>query len=222
MNHFDLLCKDGSRKPLSEFRTCNWGEAPTNAIVVSSATSIDDRLLYQKFLDKISEIYKNTSLSGTPYNNNYDDNQPAYDAFGNRVARQTYTDYNRNGFGGSPADYDPYNNRQNGPNLYGNYDNNRNPYGDPFGQDPNIFNPNRYGVNIDPYGPVKNEFDGTNDLQPSVNYDDEEIQLNDTAKYEYFTFFESVPRFGNQSNLMFQVCSHNFFLVYVYVFVFLF
>ncbi|KRT83633.1 hypothetical protein AMK59_4766, partial [Oryctes borbonicus] len=196
---FQLLCKDGTRKSIDEFRTCNWGEVPTNAIVVSSAAPIQDRVIYQKFLDKVADLYKNSSRGQSNYDSNYDNNQQQFDQFGNRVARQVYQDYRQSG-------YDQYGPRDEySPN--GNYDNNRKPYQDPFGQDPYLLNPNKYGINIDPYGPVANEFDG---LPNEPTIDEEEAQLNDT-KYEVFTFYESIPRFGNQTNLLFQDTTRQFY-----------
>lgn len=188
-DQFQLLCKDGSKKPINQFKTCNWGEVPTNAIVVSSATLLEDRVLYQKFLDKIVTLYTNTSRG---LQTNYDNPQPEYDSFGNRVRRQVYQDSNR---------YDPYND---------NRGYNRNPYQDPFGENPNLLNPNRYGVNIDPYGPVSNEYDGRPEDLPGNGYDDDDINKYNDTKYEYFTFYESIPRFGNQTNLLFQVSSFRF------------
>ncbi|GJQ87813.1 putative ferric iron binding protein [Trypoxylus dichotomus] len=205
---FQLLCKDGSRKSIDQFRTCNWGEVPTNGIVVSSATPAQDRLIYQKFLDEVASVYKNSSSRQSNYDSNYDSNQPQYDQFGNRVARQVYQDYNRNPYDDSnrQSDYDQYG-RTNDYNQYGSFGNNRKPYLDPFGQDPNLLNPNKYGVVIDPYGPVANEFDG---LPNGPSIDEDEARLNDT-KYEVFTFYESIPRFGNQSNLLFQDTTRQFY-----------
>jgi len=46
----ELLCEDGSRRPISEFSDCNWGLAPTDAIVTTSAKSSSTRILYQNWL----------------------------------------------------------------------------------------------------------------------------------------------------------------------------
>ncbi|VVC43089.1 Transferrin,Transferrin family, iron binding site,Transferrin-like domain [Cinara cedri] len=53
----ELLCVDGSRRPISEFNRCNWGTAPTDAIVTTSAKTSADRMSYQKWLQKIIELY---------------------------------------------------------------------------------------------------------------------------------------------------------------------
>lgn len=41
---------DGSRRPINEYQTCNWGMAPTDAIVTTSAKSSATRLMYQNWL----------------------------------------------------------------------------------------------------------------------------------------------------------------------------
>lgn len=46
----ELLCEDGSRRPISEFRNCHWGLAPTDAILTTSAKSSSTRILYQNWL----------------------------------------------------------------------------------------------------------------------------------------------------------------------------
>ncbi|KAI4460422.1 transferrin [Holotrichia oblita] len=87
--------------------------------------------------------------------------------FGNRVARQVYPNYNQYNRG--------------------------NPCENPFSENPNLLNPKQYGVNIDPYGPVVNEYDGRQFTENK--FEDDDFKYNDT-KYEYFTFSESIPRFG--------------------------
>lgn len=52
----ELLCVDGSRRPISEFHSCNWGTAPTDAIVTTSAKTSSDRMAYQKWLQVTSII----------------------------------------------------------------------------------------------------------------------------------------------------------------------
>lgn len=53
----ELLCEDGSRRPISEFSNCNWGLAPTDAIVTTSAKSSSTRVLYQKWLEVFFQIF---------------------------------------------------------------------------------------------------------------------------------------------------------------------
>jgi len=41
---------DGSRRPISEFKNCNWGPVPTDAIMTTSAKSSSARISYQRWL----------------------------------------------------------------------------------------------------------------------------------------------------------------------------
>lgn len=104
---FELLCRDGRRVPVSEFRQCNWGIIPSDAIVTSSARNALERKKYQKFLKKIVELYSDgfkddsqtqglTGNRGNNYNNdnNYGRNNP-YD---NNYNSNPYDPYNRNRF----------------------------------------------------------------------------------------------------------------------------
>lgn len=56
-DQFELLCKDGSRQPVSEYRQCNWGAVPSHAIVISSAKPSHERHRYERFLTRASELY---------------------------------------------------------------------------------------------------------------------------------------------------------------------
>lgn len=49
-DQLQLLCKNGQRVPVSEYLNCNWGMVPTNALVTSSARTIEERKKYQRFL----------------------------------------------------------------------------------------------------------------------------------------------------------------------------
>ncbi|TMW49238.1 hypothetical protein DOY81_005693 [Sarcophaga bullata] len=99
---FELLCTDGRRAPISEYRQCNWGLIPSDAIVTSSARNALERKKYQKFLMKIVELYSDylkdepqaQGLNGKT--NNYGSNN-----FGNN---NYYNDRN------SPYDNNLYNN----------------------------------------------------------------------------------------------------------------
>lgn len=95
---FELICKDGSRRPIDDFRACNWGSVPTNAIVTSSATNVEDRLKLQKFLAKAAQLY-------SPNNNTFSNNQ-------NRNPLG-YENVNRNTFGPQQkVEYDAFGNRR--------------------------------------------------------------------------------------------------------------
>jgi hypothetical protein len=47
---FELLCQDGSRRPVDDYQSCNWDVVPTHAIVTTSAKSAELRKNYQRFL----------------------------------------------------------------------------------------------------------------------------------------------------------------------------
>jgi len=47
---FELLCQDGSRRPVDEYQSCYWDVVPTHAIVTTSAKSAELRKNYQRFL----------------------------------------------------------------------------------------------------------------------------------------------------------------------------
>ena len=221
---FELLCRDGSRATIDKYQTCNWGMIPTNAIVASSVSSIDERRKYQTFLQRIVELYgAPTSTLPQPspppnfdYNeNNYAD-RSGYDGMDNR------TRYKRQGLGDFRTYQDKDNNRlglpQNRYDQYGRSDENR--YNDPYrnnypngrdyDRDPNYIQPHdinsdRYGVNIDPYGP-RIPYIGTDGREGDGRYDeDSRGRNNETMLYEVFNMFESIPRYGIHGNLMFQV-----------------
>jgi len=56
-DQLELLCKNGERMPVSEYLKCNWGMVPSNALVTSSARSIEDRKRYQRFLQSAVKHY---------------------------------------------------------------------------------------------------------------------------------------------------------------------
>jgi len=47
---FELLCQDGSRRPVDEYQSCHWDVVPTHAVVTTSAKSAELRKHYQHFL----------------------------------------------------------------------------------------------------------------------------------------------------------------------------
>lgn len=42
-DQFELICRDGTRRPVKESEECNWGRVPADAIVTSSAASVEQR-----------------------------------------------------------------------------------------------------------------------------------------------------------------------------------
>ncbi|XP_043461748.1 melanotransferrin isoform X2 [Leptopilina heterotoma] len=111
-NDYELLCLDGSRRPVDEYRICNWGEIPSRAIVTSSATNHFTRKLYQRFLEKAARRY-----STERHNSTYDYNsRPDYSSNNNSgYDRRKYYGNNNNN---NPSGYSNYDN----PNEFGNMD----------------------------------------------------------------------------------------------------
>jgi len=54
---FELLCLDGSRASLDEYKICSWGVAPGHFVIVSSAMELSERKAVQKFLTKAVQRY---------------------------------------------------------------------------------------------------------------------------------------------------------------------
>ncbi|KAF5292435.1 hypothetical protein FQA39_LY13982 [Lamprigera yunnana] len=210
--NFELLCKDGTRRPLNDYRVCNWGLVPGNAIVTTSASAYEVRRKYQKFLRTVAEMYSRFPNNGSHpmKDDTYYDNRDRdeYDQHENRVRykRQNYDPQN-----------DPYGNNNN----MGSYDSdqnrdsfNRDAGRDPFVRDPHNINKNQYGVNVDPY---------STDLNYNRNdetYRDNRINHTRTdyrpygrpniSYYETFNIFESMPKYGTHANLLFQDTTINF------------
>ncbi|CAH1375090.1 unnamed protein product [Tenebrio molitor] len=97
---FELLCTDGSRRPVDDYLSCNWGRVPSDAIVTSSAVSFEDRRKYQLFLEKAGERYKYVGPDRDYQDTRHDGREPQYDQFGNKIEEQ----------------YDQYGNRVNEEN----------------------------------------------------------------------------------------------------------
>lgn len=63
-DQFELLCPNGSRQPVSEYRQCNWGAVPSHAIVISSAKLTPERHRYERFLTRAGELYSHKKNLG--------------------------------------------------------------------------------------------------------------------------------------------------------------
>lgn len=190
-----MLCKDGSRRSINDYRSCHWGVVPANAIVTSSAKVYEDRRKYQKFLEKVAEIY---AFNNTPIIDDYDRNRNEYDQFGdrNRFKRQNFDDLrNRN-------PNDPINRDEDRRDPYNR--NNPNPFErDPFKNDPYSINRHEYGINIDPYNTQDTTYKHDSD-SAFVNVESDHRNRN-YSYYETFYIFESSPKYGIHGNLLFQV-----------------
>lgn len=154
---FELFCRDGTRRTIDDYRTCNWGTVPSDAIVTSSASTFEIRQKLQKFLEKASEMYS----QGIQLNSTYDDRnrnfntRNEYDQFGNRIQNRfkrqsfgtgNYNDPNQQQYDPTKRNEGDVNNRQFDPNY--SFDNN-NQYGqgDYNRQYGNQFQNNQLGVN---------------------------------------------------------------------------
>lgn len=111
---FELLCKDGQRKPLSEYRSCTWGLVPSHAIVTSSARSIEERKHYQLFLAKAVQLYSSKPIANVTTD---DRRYEGYNKFDTHTDDKYYSNPKQGQ--GQGQNYDPYgsdyNNRFNNP-----------------------------------------------------------------------------------------------------------
>ncbi|XP_060828593.1 transferrin 2 [Bombus pascuorum] len=89
---FELLCRDGTRKPINEYKYCNWGIVPSRAVVTSSATKIETRRLYQRFLDTAVQVLRrHNAKNSTEFYDNRFENRPD---FNNRFNNTEYVNPN--------------------------------------------------------------------------------------------------------------------------------
>lgn len=117
-DRFELLCRDGMRRPLSEYRQCNWGLVPSHALVTSSARSSQERKHYQQFLTRAVQLYSSKPVQNiTSTDRRYE----GYNRFDTNNDNDKYYDQK----------YLQEQNSQSGQNSwnpYGNqYDSNQNP-----------------------------------------------------------------------------------------------
>lgn len=160
---FELICLDGTRKPISDYLSCNWGKVPSDTVVVSSAVSAVDRLKYQKFLQLFSDRYgkHNGTFNQVLRTNQFYGNQvqPEYDQFGNlrnnRFKRQNFDSSNARAAYDKDS-YNPYTNQnqnQDDSNErlsvvgYNNYDQNNQPDDKKYNRYSNDNNYNPYNNN---------------------------------------------------------------------------
>lgn len=73
-DQFQLLCKNGQRMPVSDYLQCNWGLVPANAIVTSSARTIEQRKQYQKFLETAMKLYSQKSSLNSTFSSSFNSN----------------------------------------------------------------------------------------------------------------------------------------------------
>jgi melanoma-associated antigen p97 len=151
IEQFQLLCKNGQRMPLSEYRQCNWGRVPSHAVVTSSARLADERRQYQRFLQKAVERYSRKSI-GTYSNGTYQDdgrqNKNRNDDSGyynpNERFNPTTDRYNRNNRYDSGRNYEERNDNRNDRNNYFDQNNTMDADGKPY-EKFEMFESARYG-----------------------------------------------------------------------------
>lgn len=117
-----MLCRDGQRKPLTEYRSCNWGLVPSHAIVTSSARSAEERKHYQSFLAKAVQLYSSKPTANITGN---DRRYEGFNKFDTQNDDKYYSNANR-GQNNDPYGNDQYNNQFN--NQFNNNPYNNNPY----------------------------------------------------------------------------------------------
>uniref|UniRef100_A0A7G3B3U2 Putative transferrin 2 n=1 Tax=Lutzomyia longipalpis TaxID=7200 RepID=A0A7G3B3U2_LUTLO len=207
-DRFELLCPDGQKRPLGDYRQCNWGLVPSNAIVVSSAKTTDERKRIERFLLKSVELYSTKPLgdvqqqSNDPYDqgNRYDNR---YDTrYDNRYDTNRYDStprYNDYGNPGNPGS--PYSNDRFGGFGGSRYDSNRafGGYDDPFrtttrSTTTTTTTRRPFGFYDNPFG-VRNQTDQDRDGNQTL--------------YERFELFDS-ERYGSKINLMFSDITRTF------------
>ncbi|XP_048486499.1 melanotransferrin isoform X2 [Plutella xylostella] len=91
-DHFELLCRDGSRRPVNQWEGCNWGRVPADALVTSSAASLRQRERYQNILKKLITLYGEPNSLNKNSNRTSDYQSRLYDQYGNV---QSTTEFNR-------------------------------------------------------------------------------------------------------------------------------
>lgn len=142
---FELLCQDGRRASIADYRQCSWGQAPADAIVTSSARTFHERKQYQLFLKRIAELYAD-SVREDPQSQQ----QTAAGGF-NNYDRNNYNDQSRNN------QYDSFNNPYNSNNN--GFSRNTNQY--------DQFDPNYRNDRLDnSFTTERNPLDGNNTLIP--------------------------------------------------------
>lgn len=158
---FQLLCRDGSRVPISDYRQCSWGQIPSDAIVTSSARSFKERNQYQQFMKRVAELYSD-GIREEP-------NQPQTGGGFNTYNGNNYNDQNRNNYNDQSRNnpYDNFNSQYDNSNPY-NRNQNQNQY--------DRFDGSNY----------RNER-----LDSSFTTDRSALEGNTSVPYEKFRIFES-------------------------------
>ncbi|XP_066595955.1 transferrin 2 [Prorops nasuta] len=209
-DQFELLCRDGTRRPIDDYRACNWGSVPSRAIVTSSASNLELRRMYQRFLDKAVKM-RNKDL---PKNNNTDIyiNSGRFDgqqgSFDNRPRFSHFKDNNFNNY-----DFNNFSNSN--EHTTDNYGNNIYNRGSGGFNNPSEYTTDNYGFRVSDNrnnysrnydGNYNSGFSGTNNFSNRGAFGDPPS----ITPIEIFDIFESAPRYGSQHNLIFSDASRDF------------
>lgn len=189
-----MFCKDGTRRPISEYRSCNWGQVPTHAIVTTSATSSELRIRYQKFLEKAAQLYSHKGNSTVrnkedPWNRDRDQFENR-DPYSN--TRDPYNSNNRDPYSNNRDKYSGgsrFKRQSDGDRYFGR--DNKNQYD----------NDNRFGL------PTNRDYFNRDFINNNTEYDRTEKTTTTESPllYEKFDMFESIPKYGIHHNLLFEV-----------------
>uniref|UniRef100_A0A182WM52 Transferrin-like domain-containing protein n=1 Tax=Anopheles minimus TaxID=112268 RepID=A0A182WM52_9DIPT len=98
VDQFELLCRDGTRQPVSQYRQCEWGNVPSHALVVSSATSKSDRRRLKKFFTKAVNLYASkqrrfSNATGNGYDRQDDRYRPYQNPYTTSTTTTTYSPF---------------------------------------------------------------------------------------------------------------------------------
>lgn len=182
---FELLCRDGTRRSVDEYRICNWGTVPSRAIVTSSATNFEIRRMYQRFLEKAVRILHKNKNNTTDLNH-FDNNQKNYENRSGYNNRFGENDFNRDGV--------------NTPNEYST-DWDRNGYDRSFGGGGGGGGGGGNGFNSWEKPAINDTFD---------YYHRDHTEPTNIQPIEVFDLYESAPRYGMQHNLIFSDSARDF------------
>lgn len=118
-DEFELICLDGSRRPVTDSINCNWGRVPADAIVTSSAVSMKQRKRYQDFFQTIYQLYGEPNSLNKNYNltNGYQNNP--YNPYSTTERpRYQYNSFNDNKYNYDKQNDDGINRKINSMTLF--------------------------------------------------------------------------------------------------------
>lgn len=107
-DQFELICRDGSRRPVTDSENCNWGKVPADAIVTSSAATLDQRKKYQNLLQTIFQLYGEPNPLNRNYNltNGFQQGAPYNPYSSTENSRYPYNNFNRDSFSSRQNEYE--------------------------------------------------------------------------------------------------------------------